>query len=288
MSDMLVSTDWLQRHLETPGLRIYDCTVHLHPWPGAAGQTPESGFEEWQAGHIPGSAFIDLTGEFAAPSDRFNFLVLGPERFAQAAGKAGIGEGTRVVLYDRALNRWAARMWWMLRAFGFDTAAVLDGGWNRWVGEGRPVSVDPPQYPSACFDARPRYGLIADKTQVAASLGNPGVHLVNALTAEQHEGAGGVHYGRPGHIPGSVNLSARDLVDSDTHAYLPLAELRQRFAAAGVLDGRPVIVYCGSGIAASSDALILTALGAHDVSIYTNSLQEWAADLSLPMTTEEQ
>jgi len=110
-----------------------------------------------------------------------------------------------------------------------------------------------------------------------------GVQLVNALTAEQHFGRGGVHYGRRGHIPGSLNVSARDLVDPQTHAFWSLSELRRRFAEAGVLDGRRVITYCGSGIAASSDALILTALGVTDVAVYTNSLQEWAADAECPM-----
>jgi thiosulfate/3-mercaptopyruvate sulfurtransferase len=88
--------------------------------------------------------------------ERLNFVVSDAARFAKAASAAGIGDGLRVVLYDRALNRWAARMWWMLRAFGFDSVAVLDGGWCKWVGEGRRASTDPCRYQRARFVPRPR------------------------------------------------------------------------------------------------------------------------------------
>lgn len=284
LPDILVSTDWLEANLDAPDLRVFDCTVYLHPWPDNAGQTPRSGMDDWRAGHIPGSGFLDLISDFAAPSSQYNFLVPDGDQFSAAAAVRGIGDGTRVVLYDRALNRWAARMWWMLRAFGFDSAAVLDGGWAKWTSERRPKSLNTCRYPRARFVPRPRRGLLADQAQVVAAMADSGIHLVNALTAEQHLGREGVHYGRSGHIPGSVNVSARDLVDPQTHAYWPLSHLRRRFAEAGVLDGRRVITYCGSGIAASSDALVLTALGVTEVAVYTNSLQEWAADPECPMT----
>jgi thiosulfate/3-mercaptopyruvate sulfurtransferase len=284
LPDILVSTDWLEANLDAPDLRVFDCTVYLHPWPDNAGQTPQSGVDDWRAGHIPGSGFVDLISDFAAPSSQFNFLVPDADQFADAAALRGIGDGMRVVLYDRALNRWAARMWWMLRAFGLDSAAVLDGGWVKWTREGRPRSLEPCRYPRARFVPRPRRGLVVDQAQVRAAMADAGIHLVNALTAEQHFGRGGVHYGRRGHIRGSVNVSARDLVDPQTHAYLSLSELRRRFAEAGVLDGQTVMTYCGSGIAASSDALILTALGVTEVTVYTNSLQEWAANPECPMS----
>ncbi|MEJ2345968.1 MAG: rhodanese-like domain-containing protein [Gammaproteobacteria bacterium] len=287
LPDILVSTDWLEANLDAPDLRVFDCTVYLDPWPDNAGQTPRSGIDDWRAGHIPGSGFLDLISDFAAPSPQLNFLVPDPYQFADAAELRGIGDGTRVVLYDRALNRWAARMWCMLRAFGLDSAAVLDGGWVKWTREGRPWSLEPCRYPRARFVPRPRRGMLVDQSQVRAAMADAGVHLVNALTVEQHFGREGVHYGRRGHIPGSVNVSARDLVDPQTHAYWPRSELRRRFAEAGVLDGRNVITYCGSGIAASSDALILTALGLTDVAVYTNSLQEWAADPECPMSCDQ-
>src|SRR6185369_11543279 len=105
------------------------------------------------------------------------------------------------------------------------------------------------------------------------------------LTGEQHRGTAGVAYSRPGRIAGSANVPARELVDPETHAYLPLPILREKFAASGALDAGRVIAYCGAGIAASSDAFVLTLLGRPDVAVYDASLSEWAADPSLPMET---
>jgi thiosulfate/3-mercaptopyruvate sulfurtransferase len=200
-------------------------------------------------------------------------------------GRLGVGEGMRVVLYDRFVNMWAARVWWMLRAFGFDDAAVLDGGWKKWTRENLPVATDDGARPARAFTARPRPALVADKAGVLAALGDERACVLNALTEEQHKG-GGVTYGRPGRIAGSGNVPARDLVDPDTHAYLAADVLRKKFAAAGALDAKRVITYCGGGIAASSDAFALALLGRDDVAVYDASLSEWAADPSLPMATD--
>jgi thiosulfate/3-mercaptopyruvate sulfurtransferase len=205
-----------------------------------------------------------------------------PEQLAAAMAKLGVGDGTRVVLYDRAVNMWAARVWWMLRAVGFDNAAVLNGGWRKWTLEGRAVSTDPCVYPPGTFVPRPRPELFADKAAVLNGLGDRGTCVLNALTEDQHRGAGGVHYGRPGRIAGSANVAARSLVDS-RHAYLPLSELRNHFADSGALAAGRVITYCGGGIAASSDAFVLAMLGHENIAVYDASLSEWAADPSLPM-----
>jgi thiosulfate/3-mercaptopyruvate sulfurtransferase len=189
----------------------------------------------------------------------------------------------RVVLYDRFVNMWAARLWWMLRAFGFDGASVLNGGWKKWTLEGRPVAADEGLGSPRSFTARPRPELVADKAGVLAALGGSGACVLNALTEEQHRGTGGVSYGRPGHIAGTGNVPARSLVDPETHAYLPDDVLREKFSAAGALDAHRVVTYCGGGIAASSDAFALALLGRDDVAVYDASLSEWAADPSLPM-----
>jgi thiosulfate/3-mercaptopyruvate sulfurtransferase len=197
----------------------------------------------------------------------------------------GVGEGTRVVLYDDMLNIWAARVWWMLRAFGFDDAAVLNGGWRQWTREGRPVSTAPPRYPPARFVARPRPELIATKDEVLAGIGSEATCLVNALDPEEYAGRGPVRYGRPGHIPSSVNLSFLSVVDPETHTYLPSEQLREQCTRVGALRKDRVITYCGGAIAASSAALVLTLLGVGDVAVYDGSLTEWAADPTLPLTT---
>jgi thiosulfate/3-mercaptopyruvate sulfurtransferase len=174
-------------------------------------------------------------------------------------------------------------VWWMLRAYGFDNAQVLDGGLIKWRHEGRALASEATAYPPARFIARPRPGFFADKARVADAIGAADVRLVNALTPEQHAGKGGVHYGRAGHIPGSCNVASRGLVDPVTNALPPLDELRRRFDTAGLLGSERVIAYCGGGIAASLTALSLVALGKDDVEVYIHSLQEWANDPAAPM-----
>jgi thiosulfate/3-mercaptopyruvate sulfurtransferase len=188
-----------------------------------------------------------------------------------------------VILYDRAVNMWAARVWWMLRAFGFDDAAVLNGGFKKWTLEGRPVATDPGARPALRFTPRSRPALMADKAGVLAALGESNACVLNALTEERHRGTGGVAYGRPGRIAGSVNVPAQELVDPKTHAYLSPDVLHAKFQASGALDAKRVVTYCGAGIAASSDAFVLTLLGRDDVAVYDASLSEWANDPSLPM-----
>ena len=279
----LVETDWLANHLEDPGLRVLECTVYLQPADVPGGYRVESGRAKWAEGHIPGAGFVDLQEELSDRSSKLRFMMPPAAQFAEAMGRAGVGDGVRVILYDRAVNMWAARVWWMLRAFGFDEAAVLNGGFKKWTVEGRPIATDTGARPARTFTPRPRPALMADKAGVLAALGESEACVLNALTEEQHRGTGGTAYGRPGRIAGSVNVPARDLVDPKTHAYLAADVLRAKFQAAGALDARRVVTYCGGGIAASSDAFVLTLLGRDDVAVYDASLSEWATDPSLPM-----
>jgi thiosulfate/3-mercaptopyruvate sulfurtransferase len=281
--EYLVETDWLAQHLGDPDVRVLECTVYLHPADVPGTFRVESGRARWAEGHIPGAGFVDLPEELSDRGSPLRFMMPPAPQFAEAMSRAGVGEGVRVVLYDRAVNMWAARVWWMLRAFGFDNAAVLNGGWKKWTVEGRAVATDDGARPVRTFKPRSRPALIADKAGVLAALDAPGSCVLNALTAEQHRGTGGTTYSRPGRIAGSLNVPAWDLVDPRTHAYLSADVLRAKFQASGVLDARSVITYCGAGIAASSDAFVLTLLGHDDVAVYDASLSEWGADASLPM-----
>jgi thiosulfate/3-mercaptopyruvate sulfurtransferase len=278
----LVETDWLADHLQDANVRVLECTVYLHPKP-EGGYRVESGRAKWEEGHIPGAGFADLPGDLSDRNSSLHYMMPPAVQFAEAMGRYGVGAGVRVILYDRAVNMWAARIWWMLRAFGFENAAVLNGGWKKWTSEGRPVSTDAGTRPALRFIPVSRPELIADKHAVLAGVGDRATCLLNALTEEQHRGTGGVAYGRAGRITGSTNVAARDLVDPKTHAYLPAEVLREKFKAAGALDAGKVITYCGGGIAASSDAFVLTLLGKDDVALYDASLGEWANDPSLPM-----
>lgn len=280
----LVTTDWLDAELDAPDLRVLDCMVFLYPLPDGSNSRPESGRASWAAGHIPGSGFVDLLDEVADVTSPWRFALPTSEQFASVMGRLGVGEGTRVVVYCRDHNVRAARLWWMVRAFGFDRAAVLDGGWVKWTREGRPVSTEPCRYPPARFVPHPRPELFVDKAAVQAAIGDSSTCLINALSLEQHWGAGGVHYGRRGAIATSACVPARSLTDSETHAYLPLDRLRAAFEPTGAFDREHVITYCGGGIAASSDAFALHRIGVAKVAVYALSLQEWAVDPTCPMT----
>jgi thiosulfate/3-mercaptopyruvate sulfurtransferase len=279
----LIGTDALQEQLDDPALRVLDCTVHLRPAPGGGVQAA-SGHEDWARAHIPGSGHADLPGDLSDRDSPLPLMMPRAEQFAAAMSRYGVGEGTRVVLYDTGGSIWAARVWWMLRAFGFDAAAVLDGGFAKWMAEGRPVSREPPHHPPGNFIARQRPGFIASKQDVLDALAHGGTCLVNALSADEHAGRV-TRVARPGHIPGSANVPAQSLLDPRTNAFRPAGELRAAFGQAGVLARARVITYCGGGIAAAGDAFALALLGVDNVALYDGSLVEWTQDASLPMAT---
>jgi thiosulfate/3-mercaptopyruvate sulfurtransferase len=285
----LVETDWLQTHLDDANLRILDCTVYLpNYFDDSAAEKVEivSGRENWEQGHIPGSAFADLVQDLCDPHNtQFMFPMPPAEQFEAAMSRFGVGEGTHVVLYDDMVNIWAARVWWMLRAFGFDHVAVLNGGWKKWTSEGHPISTAPPTYPPTQFVARPRPELIATKDEVLTAIDHQATCLINALDPDEHAGRGPVRYGRPGHIPSSVNVSFLNVLDPETNTYRSAEQLREQFNQVGALHKDRVITYCGGAIAACSDAFVLTLLGVNNVAVYDGSMTEWAADTTLPLVT---
>ncbi|MGE5133098.1 MAG: sulfurtransferase [Gemmatimonadota bacterium] len=276
LSDDLVDPGWLASHLGDEDLRVLDVTVQI---------TPEfvarSGRPDWEVAHVPGSVFGDLLGglsDRAAPA--LMMMLPSAEQFSAEMGALGVEPGARVILYDARENMWAARVWWMLRAFGFDDAAVLDGGWRAWTSQERPVCSQPCAYPPARFVARPRPDLFVGSKEVLAAIGDPGTAIVSALGRRQHRGEVS-DYGRPGHIPGARNVSAWAILDKASGRYRPVSELRQMCAP--VLGAERVITYCGGGIAASSLAFALHRLGHPNVAVYDGGLLEWCADPSLPL-----
>jgi thiosulfate/3-mercaptopyruvate sulfurtransferase len=283
--EFLVETEALQRRLETPDLRVLDCTIHLIP-NHDIGYTIKPGREDFEKGHIPGAQFIDLQADLSAPHPKLRFMLPSAEAFAAAMGRFGVGENSRVVLYSTTTPQWASRVWWMLRNYGFDSAAVLDGGFAKWFREGRPVETGAASArPPATFVVRTDRKLMVGKEEVLAAVGDGAVCTINALSREQHIGTGGAVYGRAGRITKSVNVPAAALLDPASGMYLPAPQLRAKFAAVGAFEAPRVITYCGGGIAASSDAMVLTMLGHPDVRLYDASMSEWATDPTLPMET---
>jgi len=280
----VMSTEDLARRMGAPALRIFDCTTYLRPRP-EGGYTAESGRANYDKGHLPGAAYLDLGADFSDAASPLRFTLPALDTLTKAFAARGIGHGTFVVLYSHGTPVWATRFWWMLRAIGFDDAAILDGGLDKWKAENRPLQTEASSYPPATLSLRARPDLFVDKTAIASAIGKAGTLTLNALSHDQHKGSGGVTYGRAGRIPRSSCVPAAGLFGPDK-TLKPIAELRAAFEGVGTTPDKKVLVYCGGGIAASLDAFVLTAmLGHKNVAVYDNSMQEWSNDPALPMET---
>ena len=285
----LIDTATLAASLDDPSLRVFDCTTRLDPTPAGSAEpyiaVPcREAFEE---GHVPGADFLDLQGEFSDAGTPLHFMMPSVAHLMAAFGRHGVGPGTRVVLYSSGTMMWATRFWWMLRSLGFDNAAVLDGGLDKWKAEGRPLETGAPHgYSAAIFVAAPREGLFVDAAAVKAAIGRSGTVTVNALGPQFHRGLEPSRYGRPGRVPGSVNVSAATLVDPATKGFTSLADAAAKFAAQGVTKDKRTICYCGGGISATIDLFLLHQLGHDDITLYDGSMGEWAKAETLPIETD--
>jgi thiosulfate/3-mercaptopyruvate sulfurtransferase len=268
----LVETDWLAQHLSDPDLRILECTVFFIRKNTEV--VLESGRGEWEKSHIPGSLFADLIVELSDPESRFRFTLPREDQFAEAMSELGVGEESRVVLYDRAGTNWAARVWWMLRYFGFENASILNGGFSKWITEGRAVTDDVPTFPQGRFTPHIQPGWLSQKEEVISAIWDTETGLVYALDS-------GVYDGK--RIPESRTVTATKLISKQTGMLLPEAELKRRFTEAGAFAPDRIITYCGSGIAASLDAFVLYMLGKCNISVYDGGLLEWMSEPALPI-----
>ncbi len=275
--DSLVTAQWLNAHIDDPDLVVLDCTVLVQPDESGAYQSV-SGRAAYEAGHIPSAGFADLMTDLSDRDSPFLQALPTPEQFAAAMGALGVGDDSRVVLYDATYSVWAARVWWMLRWIGFDNAAVLDGGLRAWQAEGFPLSTEPATRATQKLTATPRPELIADRDEVRAAIGDDRVSLIDAMTEAHYRGDFAM-YARPGHIPGASNISALTLLD-ESGRYRSFDELDMLHD--GDRNAR-AITYCGGGVAASSNAFVMHRLGFSDVAVYMGSLQEWTADPANPM-----
>ena len=284
----LITTAELAAMLDQPDLRLFDGTTYLEYQP-AGSEIPYiavPGRHSFEAAHIPGADFLDLQGEFSDPNTTLRFMMPDIAQLEAAFGGHGIGANSRVVLYSIGTAMWATRFWWMLNSLGFENVSVLDGGLDQWKAESRAIETGPAKgYPPATFTAKPQRGYFVDKHQVLTAGGERNTVVVNALSPQLHKGLEPSRYGRPGHIPGSVNVSAATLFDPETKAFVPLAEAEAKFAAQGIGKDKRVVAYCGGGISATIDLFLLHRLGYDHLSLYDGSMGEWAKDASLPIET---
>jgi len=272
--ELLASTDWLAEQLGRPEVRILD--VRWRP--------DGSARDLYSSGHVPSAVHVDWRRDLIAdPVEGSNALLLAPpEQVTAVLSAAGVGDGTTIVLYDDTLSLYAARAWWTLLAYGFESARLLDGGWIAWLAEGRPVSnaVAPPA--SVAFTPRSNARVRLTTSDVRSALGSPEVQILDARAPAEYRGLEG-NAKRLGHIPGAINLPVGSMRREGSQHLRDGDGLRDMLARANVGRGRRMICYDGSGIAAAKLAFILTLLGHEDVAVYDGGWAEWGDRLDLPV-----
>lgn len=282
MQSPLVTTTWLADHLNDSDLRVFDTTVTLKPNPDGFGYLPESGFNEWQAAHIPGASFIDVMAELSDPDNAIPYMMPPADTFAATMAAKGIDDNSTVVLYNSGLPMWSTRVWWMLRSIGFDKVAVLDGGWEKWQQENRPVDNLVPKHLPGQLSASPRPVMWANKESMLAMIDSGEPVGINALSPQVYSGEVNTH-GRPGHLPGTHNVFYNSLINGETGEFLPPDQLKPLFAESRALAKNQVITYCGGGVSATMVSLALELCGQNQIAVYDGSMSEWVRDETLPL-----
>ena len=293
---VLVSTEWLAAHLDDPGLVVVDLR-----W-----RQDGSGRARYEAGHVPGARFLDWTADIVDPDHRVAFMLAPPDRFASALERLGIGDDTTIVAYADDHGSGPYRLWWGCRVYGHDIVHVLDGAFEKWTAEGRPISVEPASEPraGARFASGPSVArLRAQAEDVAAAATDPRTVVLDSRPAEQYRGlavwfeTGPIAAGadgiadtprgrlRAGHVPWAGNVPAASLYRRD-FTMKDSDELRELLGAAGVTDGCRAITYCGVGISASALLFALDRAGVTDAALYDASWEEWGRDPSRPVARE--
>ena len=271
----LVSTEALARHLQD--WVIVDCRHSL--------QDTEAGRRAYLAGHIPGAHFLHADRDLSGPMTGHNgrHPLPSPEAFIATLEQVGVGPAQTVVAYDDMGGAFAARLWWMMRWLGLDQAAVLDGGWQRWTAEGRPVSAAVPEPRGAALSAQARTGDTVDTAFVLEHLQDPAMCLIDARAADRFRGENETLDPVGGHIPGARNRFFRDNLDAEGR-FKPPAVLKAEFEAllAGVAPEH-VVHQCGSGVTACHNFLAMECAGLNPGRLYPGSWSAWCSDPSRPV-----
>ena len=282
MQSPLVTTAWLEKHLHDSNLRIIDIRGKVLP----PTEPPPHYFSDsagYEAAHIPGAAYIDWQVDIVDPRSPSNDVVA-PDIFAKLMARLGIGNDTSIIIYDNAASMFACRLRWALRYYGHDAVQILDGGWDKWRAEARPVTAELPQFQPTNFVPRINPALIATADDILAALETDTLQLVDVRSPAEFSGtASRAQHG--GHIPTAINLPGKTMVAADM-TLRPATELQSLFAETGiVLDSPDTVIYCNSGVSATFGMLALEVAGAHNLRIYDSSWKEWGNDDSTPKAT---
>ncbi|ADG10379.1 3-mercaptopyruvate sulfurtransferase [Caulobacter segnis] len=277
-SDPLVSTAWLAEHLDAPDVRVVDASWHMP----AAQREP---YKEFLAAHIPGAVFFDIDDISDETSD-LPHMIPTAVKFASRVKKLGLGDGSRIVVYDSIGILPAARAWWHFRAMGHEDVVVLDGGLPKWIAEGRPIEDGPAAPQERHFTPRYQADIYRSLEQMRDVVASGREQIIDARAAGRFEGRDpepreGL---RGGHMPGARNIPLAAMIAPDG-TMLPADKLRTVFEAAGVDINKPIVSTCGSGITASVVALALARMGKPRSAVYDGSWTEWGGLADTPVAT---
>lgn len=278
LSDALVSTQWLADHLDAPDVRVVDASCYM---PG----DERNAREIYKAQHIPGAVFFDIDDIAADDSAPLPHMMPDAIKFSAKVRKLGLGDGVRIVIYAQTGSALAAcRAWWMLRHFGHNDVAVLDGGLPKWLAEKRPVTDAPTPPCERHFTARANSFLLREIDQVMANITSKREQLIDARAAERFRGEVNDPWGKSGHIPGSLNLPFNQLLNADG-TFKDADAIRAEFERAGVDLDKPMVTTCGSGVTACVLAMGAYIIGRKQVAVYDGSWAQWATTEDSPIAT---
>lgn len=261
--EQLVDTAWVAAHSHDSNVRVVDVR--------------RSGFEQ---GHLPDAVWLDPES-IRDPANAPTFM-LAPPAFEQAMGRLGISNRTRVVLYDDRGGLLAARVWWMLAAYGHRDVALVDGGWVRWTAENRPILTAQTTVSVSTFTARLNRAWLATVEDVQSAIRTPGTAIIDARTTAEMDGSDTRLSNRGGIVPTAIPVYWEDLLDPVRKTFKPAEELRAIYDRAGITPSDDVIAYCWVGHRSAVDLFALHLIGYDRLRNYLGSWEEWSKRSDLP------